>query len=570
MGWLTTVLGIWLGSCGGRGAPDAAGQDAVAKDQFTVKPPAKRLATPCPSKPGGFTDCMATSGIATGASGGIKSDEMMSTVLVADIDEDGLPDVFYWGINTIGIYHNRGQFQFEDVWSTSGLGPALATKTNGMVRVSAGAFGDLDHDGHVDLVLCLGAYDALLTRSNRAPAVPTNRLGVYRNNGNGVFGDVTAAWGFGPAPLADGVPAFGTGFSLVDINGDGRLDVVESRTHFKAHTLVFLSQADGTWKEVGAQLFPGAGGFTHATGFHDWNHDGWLDFFVLNDNGPAVTQPGEPSGNSHLYLRDKLDPPHFTETIVPALFAATAPPTPMGMGTGDFDGDGLVDLLLSDGGGSGRECVMVISKGVNVAAQLGIAYTNKELQPYLEQACWTPASLDIDNDGQLDLFATVAPMSQYLIAIQPSVLFRRDGPVFRDASALLREQGPQREYGVAIADFDGDGRADIFAGAYKHEPRFLRNEVAGGHSVTIRLRGKTANTEGIGAIVTVEVAGIVPQTVEIFGGGGKSGYGPTTRTMGIGSADKADKITVNWKPAGGTAVQVVTQVPAGPVLIEEP
>ena len=531
--------------------------------------PAAPVAAPCPLQPGGFTNCIETSGIDVAPGRPATALVDSSGALVADLDEDGLPEIFYWSVSTAGLYHNEGGFEFRNVLAGSGLDFPVTVGDAGLCPISAGAVGDLDDDGHVDVVLVLGADDAFQARQGRAPRPPMNRLGVYRNDGRGHFTDVTGAWGFGAAPLPDGLAAFGTNLTLADLNGDGRLDVVESRHEERARTLLFLSQPGLVWKEQGDAVFPRSAGLTWSTGFYDWNHDGLLDYLLLNDKVPGPSQPT--SGSiSRLYLRDGGGGLVFKEQQVPLLFGTAASLTPMGMATGDFDGDGRVDLVLTDSGLHGQLGLHVLSAEQEISGALGLAPGPGKLEHYLEQTGWTPAPIDLDNDGQLDLFASVAPMTDNFAIRHSTILLHRTGAGFEDANALLREQPGQRENGAVVADLDGGGRADIVTSVFKQRPRLLRNEIAAGHSLTVRLRGTRANSEGLGALVTVEAAGIAPQTFEVSAGGATVGYGPASRVVGIGAADFADRITVRWAPAGGTAVQELTHVAAGPVQIVEP
>jgi hypothetical protein len=114
-----------------------------------------------------------------------------------DFDNDGLPDLFVPQEGGSKLFHNDGKGHFTDVTAKAGLSSPGACAT-------CGAWGDLDNDGHLDLVIgCL-----------RGP----NRF--FRNRGDGTFEDATEALGLDRH-------IFNTqAVCLVDLNNDGVLDVV--------------------------------------------------------------------------------------------------------------------------------------------------------------------------------------------------------------------------------------------------------------------------------------------------------------------------------------------------------
>ncbi len=117
--------------------------------------------------------------------------------IFGDYDNDGRPDLFVPQPNGGKLFHNDGDGRFSDFTDKSGL-KLLTT------QATCAAWGDMDKDGHVDLIVgCL-----------RGP----NRF--FRNKGDGTFEDATEAIGLGQR-------IFNTqAVALVDLNKDGMLDVI--------------------------------------------------------------------------------------------------------------------------------------------------------------------------------------------------------------------------------------------------------------------------------------------------------------------------------------------------------
>lgn len=131
-------------------------------------------------------------------------------VVTVDIDDDGLLDLFVANDTTANyLWHNLGGLRFEEVALTSGV----ACNADGAFQAGMGtACGDLDGDGRPDLFVT-NFYGESTT--------------YFRNLGNGVFGDQTAAVGL----AAPSRFLLGFGIVLFDLNNDGRLDLATANGH---------------------------------------------------------------------------------------------------------------------------------------------------------------------------------------------------------------------------------------------------------------------------------------------------------------------------------------------------
>jgi len=195
---------------------------------------------------------------------------------------------------------------------------------------------------------------------------------------------------------------------------------------------------------------------------------------------------------------------------------------------------------------------------------------------------WAAKFADFDNDGWEDIFATnglrSASQENYIpvlleMIIRPGVDFTdvNNWPAIRDMSwsgyqkkKLFRNLGDQtfKEVsgeagvdndrdgrGVAVADFDNDGRLDFYQTNANQDALLYRNTTAGaGHWIGLDLVGTKSNRDAIGARVTVRAGG---QTFirEVNGGNGYAGQSPTRLHVGLGALEKIDSLEIRW-PSG--------------------
>jgi hypothetical protein len=441
------------------------------------------------------------------------------------------------------LYRNNGDSTFTDVTDTAGVGDTGF----GMAAVAA----DDDNDGDRDLFVTNYGRDTL-----------------YRNDGDATFTDVTAAAGVGSE-------LWSVGASFFDADGDGLLDLYvggylmydpEYSYYFAAEAfpgplayrgqkdMLYHNNGDGTFTDIGRTAGIGTSdGRAMGVSAGDIDDDGDQDIFVANDGMENFLYRNRGDGTfDNIALR--------TGTAFGENGEATSA---MGPEFGDYDGDGLIDLLVPDmrygclyrntGDGFFEEK----SAEAGLAAVLG-QYTS-----------WSGNFFDYDNDGVLDIF--IVNGDAHHLEPEEDTLFRGvGGGRFVDVSsasgAALEVKGMGR--GSAVGDVDNDGDLDLLVLNLNGPARLLRNDGGNRNNwLMIRTVGTASNRDGIGARIGVTADGVT-QLRDVRSSSGYLSQSDPRAHFGLGSAKIVDRIEVRW-PSG--RVSTLDNVKANQVVtITEP
>jgi hypothetical protein len=379
------------------------------------------------------------------------------------------------------LFHNvRGKFVDVTVRSRAGL----AVRGTGCVAA------DLDQDGRTDLYVTTAVTSALLW-----------------NNGNGTFSEGAGAAGV----IASG---WRSSAAVGDVNGDGRPDLFVGgytdvnapipgsdagfpTSHAGVRDLLYLNLGRGKgrhprFREVGREAGLETARFDHTLGavFSDLDRDGRLDLYVANDEDPNrlyenVNWPGGVRTDpSRLGFR-------FEERAGSA--AAADPNAGMGVAAADANGDGLPDLFVSNSRGQRHAVLMGLPPGKNgssfadgrpgFAAAFGRSFTG-----------WGTSWADLDLDGDLDLVLAngAIPVTNLTRDAQPlQVLENRSAGQFSDASAAVVASSLPRVIGrgLAVADYDNDGRLDIAINSIGGRLQLLKSTAPSGNWLEVAPAG---------------------------------------------------------------------------------
>jgi hypothetical protein len=505
-----------------------------------------------------FTDVAAEAGLRMQfTSGGDKSKRYIieangTGVAFVDYDNDGWTDIFLVNGSKLGaapatasnrLYRNLGKGKFTDVTAAAGL--IRSGWGNGVCA------GDYDNDGHTDLYVTYWGPNVL-----------------YRNSGKGSFEDVTAKAGVAGPPKD-----WSSGCTFLDYDRDGYLDLfVASYQDFDlatapqpgkgancewkgmpvfcgprglpyGHATLYHNRGDGTFEDVTRKSRIGeAKGFYAFTAVAaDLNGDGWTDIYVASDSTPS------------LFFRNNKDGT-FSEIGAESGLAFNEhgfEQGGMGVGVGDFDGDGLLDLIKTNFAGDHPNVFRNLGKGIfeDVVLKAGLA-----VNP--QYVAWGVGLVDLDNDGWQDVFQVnghVYPeLEQSKLGeryLNPRIVYRNlGGGRFEDVSALagpgIAEKKSSR--GAAFGDFDNDGDIDVVIMNMGEGPSLLRNDLKPGrHWIQLKLEGRKSNRSAIGATVTVEAGGR-RQTLPVLSQSSFLSQNDGRLHFGLDSAKRVEKIRVAW------------------------
>ena len=420
-------------------------------------------------------------------------------VAVGDYDNDGYPDILVTSYGRCILYHNNRDGTFTDVTDKAGVAaPGWTTSA---------LWFDYDNDGKLDLFLCSFVEFGL----GKNIICGDNKLGrryyciprvfkptpnlLFHNNGDGTFTEVSKG--------TDIEKSLGKGLGVVaaDVNNDGRLDLFVAND--TVQNFLFMNRGQGKWDEIGLASevgFSANGQPRSGMGVDsvDFEGDGWQDLFVSNVDQEMFS-----------FYRNNRDESFSDIAHGQGIAAATRLLSGWGLKFFDYDNDGRVDLFLANG----HPDDMIDSYGGQVT--------------YRE-----PLLLFHNQGGQLKNVSKEA------------------GPVFE-------RLWPAR--GLAIGDYDNDGRIDVLVGNNGEAPILLRNRAGeGNHWVGLKLEGRTCNRDAVGARLSWSVAGVKRTRLKTAGGSYLSSHDPR-EVIGLGAATALDSLEIRW-PAPSARVDTLKEV----------
>jgi hypothetical protein len=249
------------------------------------------------------------------------------------------------------------------------------------------AIGDVNNDGKPDIFFT----------SNQG----SNKL--YINKGNWKFEDVTEKAGVA------GIHKWHTGVTMADVNGDGWLDIYISNSGSingdnRANEL-YINQKDGTFKEEAHQYGLDDKGLSTQAVFFDYDHDGDLDCFILNNSYRPIESFGynrdlrnirSYDGGQRLYRNDNG---HFTDVSAQAHIYGSEIGFGLGVTVGDLNNDGWDDIYVSND--FFEKDYMYINQHDGTFKEV-----TDDAVGHISYSSMGSDMTDINNDGWLDIFTT--------------------------------------------------------------------------------------------------------------------------------------------------------------------
>ncbi|MEW5985060.1 MAG: CRTAC1 family protein [Chloroflexota bacterium] len=458
----------------------------------------------------------------------------------ADYDNDGDVDIFVTSQSGGNhLYRNDGDTDNDGVSNFADEAAARGVQAPDDVNLAA-VFIDYDNDGDQDLYVT-GHGGNTLYQNRLAPT------------GNVDFADVTAAAGLG-----DGGRALTAAWA--DFNQDGYLDLYLAKhvycpTDQRQQDRLFRSNGDGTFTDVTDWLCPNGVapcdqvmGLGFTAGWLDYDNDADLDLYLVNDNiyndyyHNVLWRNDGPDGNGGWLFSDVSAASHTDFSL-----------NGMGLGVGDYDNDGWLDLAFSNIG----PAVLLHNNGD--ATFSDVSSSTIISQTTAGSITWATAFFDHDNDGWLDLFFAAGRFNP---SNAPDVFLANKGDgSFRNHSAASGLNDGGRARNTAIADFDQDGFVDVFIGNYGQLPALLHNEGNDNHWLVVTVQGTASNRDGIGTRLWLKAGGVT-QMREISTGSTAGGGDYRAVYFGLGS-HTTGRLEVQW-PNG--LVETVGRVAANQFL----
>jgi tetratricopeptide (TPR) repeat protein len=485
-----------------------------------------------------------------------------ASVASSDYNRDGFEDLFVTDSKEDGLnrlYRNNGDFTFSEVAQEAGV-----AEGNDANNASANALWfDFNNNGYPDLLVVRFGHNLL-----------------FENQCDGTFRDVTARAGLG-SQYMNCIAAIAFDYDL-----DGDLDLFlgsyfqpidifnpETPRFFPENfetanngggVNVYKNNGDGTFSDVTEQAGFDLSGWTLDLGHADMDHDGDDDLFVAADFGT-----------------DRLFINNGNGTFSDVTKTAIGFDTKKGMNVdwGDFDNDGLFDVYITNITDDYMREGNFLWRNNGDGTFSDVA---RETGTYSTGWGWAGKFFDYDNDGWLDLYVVNGWVSageeNYIIDIfkliiqpdldmtdariwppmgnktlsgyQKNVLFHNQGgDLFKNEASRHGLDSPLDARGVAVVDFDNDGRLDMFISNANAEPLLVRNvQPTGAHWIQFLLEGVRTNRDAVGARASIIVNG-QKRLSYVNGGNGFASQSTHRIHFGLGDATEIERLEIEW-PSG--------------------
>jgi enediyne biosynthesis protein E4 len=485
-----------------------------------------------------------------------------AAVAVGDYNGDGFEDVFATDSHDNGknlLYRNNGDFTFTELGEAAGV----ANGNDGSNASADALWFDYNNDGRLDLLVVRFGHSQL-----------------FENLGDGTFKEVSAQAGLNRQYLNSIVAI------AFDHDRDGYLDILlgnyfqpvnlfnPSTPHFFPESFetanngggvtLFRNNRDGTFTEVTDKAGLRFSGWTLDVGHADVDHDGDDDLYVAVDFGTDRFFVNNSDGT-------------FTDVTEKAIGIDTK--KGMNADWGDFNKDGLFDMYVTNITDEYMREGNFLWKNNGDLTFTDVA---RETGTYDTGWGWAGKFFDYDNDGWLDLYVVNGWVSageeNYVVDIfklittpnvdlsdarlwppmgnktlsgyQENCLFHnQEGTLFTNEAARHGLNSKLDGRGIAVADFDNDGRLDLLVSNASARPLLYRNiQPAGNHWVQFTLKGTQSNPLAVGTRLWV-TAGGQTQVGFVNGGNGFASQSSLRVHFGLGQATPIERLEVAW-PSG--------------------
>lgn len=461
-----------------------------------------------------------------------------------DFNNDGLIDIVAssWFLNDqVRFFVNNGDGTFTDHTEQANLKGI----TGGLNMDHA----DFNNDGYEDILVLRGAW------WNDYGKLPNSLL---KNNGDGTFTDITKSsgiWSLFPTNSA----------AVADYNNDGWLDIFfgnETRKDSEPYpSELYINNGDGTFLNMAKETHTDILNFVKGATATDIDNDGDMDIAVSCQ------------GQENILLKNMLKENGGTLVFEDATKASgiSGPLKSFPVLAMDYNNDGWEDIFIFtyDAGNCEYDnAAYFLDKPVH--GEYSVVYKNKGNGTFENVTNAVGLNIpmtamglnfgDLNYDGWIDLYVGTGTPN-YTSLVPNKMLLNNQGSGFRDVSSQTGMGHLQKGHGVAFADFDNDGDADVFSdmgGGYlgdAFQSAFFENTINGNAWITIDLIGVKSNRDGIGARIVVKTVypdGSTRSIYNTMSTGGSFGSGPLIKHIGLGNASSIAELQILWPASGIT------------------
>ena len=415
-------------------------------------------------------------------------------VAVGDYDNDGYDDLFVTGFAGNHLLRNeRGTGKFRDVTRAMGLGAIHSTG-----YATSAAFGDYDNDGRLDLYVC---YYCPWSWANNKPCRDAHRRPdycspevydpdvhrLYRNTATG-FVDVSEKAGLTRAR------GRGLAVAFIDYDGDGRPDIFVAND--LTPNMLWRNNGDGTFTDKAA-----AAGCSYAEG--------------------GTTMAG------------------------------------MGVAIGDYDRSGRDSVFVTNFSNMPNCLFKNVGDGLfeDVSAVSGVAF------PHMKFLAFGCEFFDYDADGWLDLLVANGHVNIHADTLFEGVTYKQRKQLFHnerdgrfreitEPNALEALGVPTVSRGLAVGDYDNDGRVDALVNNQNGPAQLLHNnDRSANHWISFKTIGVKSNRNGVHARLTLVASDGSRQTATVRGGSSYLSYSDRRVYFGLGTVTGISQVEIRW-PSG--------------------
>lgn len=373
-----------------------------------------------------------------------------------DFNNDGLKDLFIASeLGTNFLYFNV-ENNLVDITAEAGL-PTDNLQTN------SGSWGDYDNDGDLDLFLANRDLEEIIPNM------------LYRNNGDGTFTNVNEASGIGD------VSALSFQGTFFDYDNDGWLDIFLINDRLVTENILYKNNGDGTFVDVSQEANANYVMNAMSIALDDYNSDGFIDMYVTNTFNPELPVVGN-------------------------------------------------SLMHNDGDGTFTD--------------LGV-----EANVSFDSTSWGASFIDGDNDGRLDLYVSGSNDNNNGSNVSAAFYYQNEDESFTRIFDNGFETDLAHSFGNATGDFNNDGLTDIVVSNNSPYTFDLwqnqTDEVSNNNYLKINLEGVQSNRDGYGSRIEININGEkqyrVTANTESY-----LSQNSDTEIFGLGTAQQVDYIKITW------------------------